>query len=130
MELFKKAGTSVPRYHFCKNALLKCFSSSLNGRVVGVLVRDEEGGLGCAAVGVDVVLGEDALVDGHVGAGDGAVKRHGDHLRADILFLKHACSILRLSSSPVCGFSMMKQFCSVWPTENWPGPSMNHIQVG
>ena len=28
---------------------------------------DEEGGLGGAAVGVDRVLGEQALVDGHVG---------------------------------------------------------------
>ena len=29
---------------------------------------DEESGLGGAAVGVDRVLGEQALVDGHVGA--------------------------------------------------------------
>ena len=44
-------------------------------------MRDEEGGLGGAAVGVDRVLGEEALVDGHVGAGDGAVEGHGHHLR-------------------------------------------------
>ena len=31
-------------------------------------MRDEEGRLGGAAVGVDRVLGEQALVDGHVGA--------------------------------------------------------------
>ena len=50
--------------------------------------------------------------------------------RADILFLKHACSILRQSSNPVCGFSMMEQvrLCAVWPTENWLGSSRNHIQ--
>ena len=39
---------------------------------------------------------------------------------SDILFLKHACTILRQSSNPVCGFSMMEQvrFCAVWPREN------------
>ena len=49
---------------------------------------------------------------------------------SDILFLKHACSILRQSSYPVCGFSMMKQFrlCAVWRTKIWLGSSMNHIQ--
>ena len=48
----------------------------------------------------------------------------------DMLFLKHACSILRQSSNPVCGFSMMKQvkLCAVWSTENWLGSSVNHIQ--
>ena len=36
-------------------------------------------------------------------------------LQPDILFLKHACSILRQSSNPVCGFSMMEQvrLCAV-----------------
>ena len=29
--------------------------------------------------------------------------------RADILFLKRACSILRQSSNPLCGFSLMEQ---------------------
>ena len=49
---------------------------------------------------------------------------------SDFLFLKHACSILRQSSNPVCGFSMMERvrLCAVWPTENWLGSSMNHIQ--
>ena len=30
----------------------------------------------------------------------------------------------------VCGFSMMEQvrLCAVWPTENWLGNSINHIQ--
>ena len=48
----------------------------------------------------------------------------------DILFLKHNSRILKQSSNPVCGFSMMKQvrLCAVWPTENWPGSSMNHLQ--
>ena len=32
-----------------------------------------------------------------------------DVFRADILFLKHACSILRQSSNPACGFCMW--FC-------------------
>ena len=49
---------------------------------------------------------------------------------SDILFLKHACSIIRQSSNPVCGFYMMEQdrLCAVWPRENWLGSSMNHIQ--
>ena len=39
---------------------------------------------------------------------------------SDILFLKHACSIIRQSSNPACGFSMMEQvrLWVVWPTEN------------
>ena len=56
---------------------------------------------------------------------------YGDKIpQADILFLKHACSILKLSCNPVCGFSIMEQvrFCAVWPMENWRGSSMNHIQ--
>ena len=50
--------------------------------------------------------------------------------RTDILLLKHARSILRQSSNPVCGFSMMEQvrLCAVLPTENWLGSSLNHIQ--
>ena len=51
-------------------------------------------------------------------------------LDSDILFLKHDRSILRQSSNPICGFSMMGQvrLCAVWPTGNWLGSSMNHIQ--
>ena len=51
-------------------------------------------------------------------------------LSSDILFLKHASSIFRQSSNPVCGFSMMEQvkLCAVWPTENWLSSSMNDIQ--
>ena len=50
--------------------------------------------------------------------------------RPDILFLKHARSILRQSSNPLCGFSMMEQvrLCVVWARENWLGSSMNHLQ--
>ena len=48
----------------------------------------------------------------------------------DILFLKHDSSLFRQSSNTVSGFSMMEQvrLCAVWPTENWLGSSMNHIQ--
>ena len=53
--------------------------------------------------------------------------------RADIFFITHACSILRQSSIPLCGFSsvgssMMEQvrLGDVWPFENWLGSSMNH----
>ena len=48
----------------------------------------------------------------------------------EILFLKHDSSIFRQSFNPVHGFSMMEQgrICAVWPTENWLGSSMNHIQ--
>ena len=51
-------------------------------------------------------------------------------LCSDILFLKHVCGVLRQSSNPVCGFSMMEQvrLCAVSPTENWLGSSRNHIQ--
>ena len=50
--------------------------------------------------------------------------------QADILFLKQDSSIFRQSSNPVCGFSVLEQvrLCAVWPTENWLGYSMNHIQ--
>ena len=43
---------------------------------------------------------------------------------ADILFLKHACSILKQSSNPVWGFSMMEKvrLCPAGPTENWLFP--------
>ena len=49
---------------------------------------------------------------------------------AEIVFLEHACSTLRQSSNPVCGFSMMEQvrLCAVWPMENWLGSSRNRIQ--
>ena len=42
------------------------------------------------------------------------------HLVTDLLFLKHDSRILRQSSNPVCGYSMMEQvrLCAVWPTEN------------
>ena len=48
----------------------------------------------------------------------------------EIEFLEHACSTLRQSSNPVCGFSIMDQIrlCAVWPKENWLTSSMNHIQ--
>ena len=43
---------------------------------------------------------------------------------------EHESSIFRQSSNPVSGFSMMEhvRFCAAWPTENWLGSSMNHIQ--
>ena len=68
-----------------------------------------------------IVLGKVA----HSGLTDTAF----DELRADILFLKHACNILRQSSNPVCGFSMMEQvrLCAVWPMENYIGSSMSLI---
>ena len=48
----------------------------------------------------------------------------------DILFLKYDSRILRQSSNPVCGLSMMEQvrLCAVWTTENWLGSSKNHIK--
>ena len=48
----------------------------------------------------------------------------------DLLFLKHGSRILRQSSNPACGFSMTEQvrLCAVWPTENWLGFCMNHLQ--
>ena len=50
--------------------------------------------------------------------------------QSDIPFLKQACSILRHPSNPVCGFSMMEhvRLCASWPTENWLGSSMSHMQ--
>ena len=49
---------------------------------------------------------------------------------AEFLALKHESMILRHSSNPVCGFSMMKQvkLCAVWPMENLLGSSLNQIQ--
>ena len=48
----------------------------------------------------------------------------------DILILEHDSSILKQSSNPVCGFSVMEQVkvCAVWPRGNWLSSSMNHIQ--
>ena len=49
----------------------------------------------------------------------------------DILVLKHGSSILRQSSNPVCGFSMMEQvtLCAVWPRENWLGSSIGWLSL-
>ena len=48
----------------------------------------------------------------------------------DIFFLKHERSIFRQSSNPVYVFSIVEQgrLGVVWPTENWLGSSMKHIQ--
>ena len=48
----------------------------------------------------------------------------------EFLALKHESRIVGHSSNPVCGFSIMEQvrLCAVWPSENWLGSSMNHIQ--
>ena len=59
------------------------------------------------------------------------VTLHKDpHSTAEFLALKHKSRILRHSSNPVCGFSMMEQIrlCAVWPMENWLGSSLNQIQ--
>ena len=47
----------------------------------------------------------------------------------EFLALKHESRILRHSSNPVCGFSMMEQvrLSAVWPMENWLGSSLNQI---
>ena len=49
---------------------------------------------------------------------------------SEFLALNHSSRILRHSSNPVCGFSMMEQvrLCDVWPIENWLGSSLNQIQ--
>ena len=49
---------------------------------------------------------------------------------AEFLSLKHESRILRHSSNPVCGFSMMDlvRLCAVWPMENKLGSSLNQIQ--
>ena len=49
-----------------------------------------------------------------------------------VSILKHESRILRQSSNPVCGFSMMGQvrLCAVWPMENGLGSSLNHIRTG
>ena len=49
---------------------------------------------------------------------------------SELLALKHESRILRQSSNPVCGLSVMKQvrLCAVCPTENWLGSSVNQIQ--
>ena len=57
------------------------------------------GQFSCAQCGTKAEYADDLLA--HI--------KENDHTQADILFLKHACSILRLSSNPVCGFSMMEQ---------------------
>lgn len=53
----------------------------LHGRVVGVLVRHEEGSADLAAVGVLALTVEDVLVQVDVVDVDGAVEGDGDHLR-------------------------------------------------
>ena len=76
-------------------------------------VADVEGGLRLAVRGlVGLLLGRQLL------------------LQPEFLALKHESRILRDSSNPVCGFSMMEQarLCAVWPIENWLGSSLNQIQ--
>ena len=48
----------------------------------------------------------------------------------EFLALKLESRILRQSSNPVSGFSMMEQvrLCAVWPMENWLGSSLNQTQ--
>lgn len=53
----------------------------LDGRVVGVLVGDEEGGLDVASVRVLALPVEDLLVQLDVVVVDGVVEGDGDHLR-------------------------------------------------
>lgn len=53
----------------------------LNGRVVGVFVGHEEGGLDVAAVGVLAVTVEDFFVQLDVVVVDGVIEGDGDHLR-------------------------------------------------
>ena len=50
-------------------------------------------------------------------ARSGSANQRTDERQADVLFLKHASSIFRQSSNPVCGFSRMEQvrLCAVWP---------------
>ena len=55
---------------------------------------------------------------------EGQSNRADERICPDILFLKHVGSILRQSSNPVSGFSMMEQvrLCAVWSTLNWLFP--------
>ena len=52
--------------------------------------------------------------------------------KIEVLALKHESKIFSQSSNLVCGFSMMEQvrLCAVWPTQNFIGSSMSHMQVG
>lgn len=52
----------------------------LHGRVVGVLVRDEEAGLDVAAIGILSVSVEDVLVQLNVVVVDGIIECDCDHL--------------------------------------------------
>ena len=49
---------------------------------------------------------------------------------SELLALKHESRILRHSSNPACGFSMMEQvrLCAVLPVETWLGSSLTQIQ--
>jgi len=52
----------------------------LDGRVVGVLMRDKEGGLDRTSIGVVATILEDLLVDINVVVIDSVIKRDSDHL--------------------------------------------------
>lgn len=52
----------------------------LHGRIVGVLVRDEERGLDVATVGILSLAVEDLFVERYVVVVDGVVEGDGDHL--------------------------------------------------
>ena len=68
----------------------------LDGRVVGVLVGNEESGLDVAAVGILALAVEHLLVQVDVVVVDGVVERHHHHLRhlLRLQFARHFCARL------------------------------------
>jgi hypothetical protein len=59
----------------------------LHGGIIGIFVRDEEGGLDVTTVGIFAISVEDVLIQLHVIVVDGVIERDGDHLR-DVLCWK------------------------------------------
>ena len=79
---------------------------------------------------VQLLSYQSALIELVVLANSGIVTVSSSVSWPEISSEEHESSIFRQSSNPVSGFSMMEhvRFCAAWPTENWLGSSMNHIQ--
>lgn len=86
----------------------------LNGRIVCILVRDEESALDGAAIGILVLAIEDVLVQVDVVHIDGAVERDRDHLR-HLLGLNAAGNACAISRAEAIGQSALRGV-ALWRT--------------
>ena len=94
----------------------------LNGRVVGVLVRHEEGGLDVTAVGVLALTVEDLAVQVDVVVVDGVVEGDGDHLGDVLAVGARGADVAQLAGDlgSVLGTEAVGQFANIVVTRGRP----------